>query len=343
MFFELRDGREVVDFSGRTFSGCHKTESEKDLSAALSRGDIETAVYRSADLLCAGHVLSVWEVMADFFCRFIGTRNHKAIVLMGRKHARVLEIMGSIHFPIDLRNSEVARKAIAEMCVVLCLSPRQAALPSTSIYAASEFRIDVLSQRVAATSETFIYTVLDKFDSPDIHIPINELGFSLDAATRDFGAASYWIEWIVEYDHHCRQRKEKCTCSERKDILALLPSSIVLTPSSRAHIVWVVWQLVLIECEKRETAAFFHAVAVAAMQLFAHKFTAAAPRKRKGLLLFVAAMLCEPSAPEKYSVLAPEHRPVARAVLDNLNNTYEALGAHVSTATVVVPTNIGFI
>lgn len=324
-FSEIEDSRAAGAFSGRTFSGCSKSESEKDLSAALGRGDIETSVYRSADLLCAGHLVAVWEVFADFFCKHIGTRNPGIVVFLARKQERVADIIASQRDLLELRNSVPVRRALAETCVVLCLSPKRPASSYSTIHAASEFRLDVLSQRVAATSETFIYSVFNKDDSPEIHIPVNELGFSINTSPRDFAAAAYWIEWIIEYDHLCRQNKDRCNCSERLDMMRLLPSTVSVSSAGKQNVVWVIWQLFLIECNNRSASAFFRTVTLAAMQLFAFKFVATSPRRRRGLILFAAAMLCADAPPSRCEVLASANRPVMQSVLDELDSTYASL------------------
>lgn len=318
-FTLIEDIRENSAFSGRTFSGCSKTESERDLIASLSRGDIETSIYRSADLLSAGHVWSTWDVFIDFFCKHIGTCNPGIILFLAKKQERMIDLLSSLkNNTIELRNAPLMRNTFGEVCSVLCLSPKKMYTPGASIHAASEFRLDVLSQRVEATSETFIYSVMEKDDSPEIHIPINELGYHLNTVPKNFSKSSYWIEWILEYDHLCKQNKDKCVCSERSSLMSHLTSEI--TTNGKQHVVWVIWQLFLIECQKRNTAAvFFSKIVLATMKVFGHKFTNTTPRKRKSCMLFIVALLCEDVAPKQCQILPPEKVKIVQQTINPAN------------------------
>ena len=58
----INDMRDSSDFRSITFSGYKKADVKKQLILSIFNNKIEQSCYWSAEMVCAGHYMDLWEI-----------------------------------------------------------------------------------------------------------------------------------------------------------------------------------------------------------------------------------------------------------------------------------------
>ena len=85
----INDVRDAADLREVSFSNYRKREVKAILLDNMLKYKIEPAFYWSAELLCAGHFMDIWEIVLYFLGKHIHLGNPKLVVYLekiGRAH-----------------------------------------------------------------------------------------------------------------------------------------------------------------------------------------------------------------------------------------------------------------
>jgi len=281
---EINDMREQSLFKGITFSKFKKSDAKKEFIKNLSLSKIEQACYWSAELICAGHILDVWDCIFLFYGKHIHLGNPKFPIYLELKVKAFKEILVEeiITDELKLRNHDKIRKLFCEIICVLCGAKRKHSLDEIKIKKEDVF----IKERLKAPSNLFAKEVLLNDDPQELFIVVNELCFSLSESGKNTMDACFWIEWILEYEIKCASKKEKCLCETR--------SFVTVDNKFRKHIVWLLWDALLKESVKR-SPPLINKIICSLLSLFSLRYTSGCPRKRRYLLYCAVAFLTEPA------------------------------------------------
>ena len=109
---EINDIRTPIEFRGISFSEFKKTDVRKQLIEAMLKGKVEPACYWSAELICAGHLGDLWEIVINYMAKHIHLGNPKLAIYLKMRYENFRNIMmQGIHISeLEVRNDDKIRK-----------------------------------------------------------------------------------------------------------------------------------------------------------------------------------------------------------------------------------------
>jgi hypothetical protein len=312
---EIIDIRPSSQFRGFSFSNFKKTEVKNQLIENIKKGKIEPACYWCAELVCAGHFMDIWEIILHFLGKHIHLGNPKLVVYLERRYTIFRNIMSQGHYitELDLRNNINIRKLFAEIICVLVISNKKPSFETIKIDRVEEFDITQMTERLKAPSVKYTESIFLPKDPKELFIPLNEFAYNVSEEKRNINNACYWIEWIIEFDIICKNKKEQCRCVKR--------NRYNVENKLRCDVIWMVWDVILHYTEKAENP-FITTTMNALLELFCIKYTSGSCKKRKYLLYFAVELLTEPV---QLDIEMISDKNIVQFVVEKVNELYRQI------------------
>jgi len=117
----INDKRHQKEFKNITFSGYKKSAVLKALLTSINNGKFEEALNWTAELICAGYIKDLWEVLLIVLGKHIHLANPKLIIYTHQKYEKFREVVNNsdiINSELELRNNSHFRQLFTEMVSV---------------------------------------------------------------------------------------------------------------------------------------------------------------------------------------------------------------------------------
>jgi hypothetical protein len=280
---EINDIRSPADFKNTTFSKYKKTEVKDALIQSLLKSKIENACNWSAELICAGSFMDLWEVILYYMAKHVNLANPKMATYLDLRYQNFRKIMSSSNhmFDFHLRNNRNMRQLFAEIITILAISNQKSPIEPIKINREEEFDMTQMPERLKAPSIHYAENVFQKEDPKELYIAINEFAYHLE--TRNTLKACYWIEWVIEFDLICKKKRQKCACQRR---------TYQVESKCQKDIIWLVWDIIF-ERAKSSSSDIIQKIIASLLNLFCIKYTNACCKRRKYLFYLAVSLLTE--------------------------------------------------
>ena len=308
---EINDIRSSADFRGISFSKHKKTDVKRAFFDSLLKGQIEQACHWSAELVCAGHYLDLWENILFYASKHVHIGNPKLPGYLEKRYTVFKNLITSGQFvsPLDLRNNPTIRSLFAEITSILCLCTRRHSFEVIKINRKEEFDITFMTERLKAPNISFVSSVFQDDDPKELFIPMNELAYNISSEQHNTLFACYWIEWILEFETLCKKRKERCYCARR--------SFVTAENKFARDLVWVIWDIIFHSAGAQNP--FIKHLLQSCFKLFSLHYTNACGKKRRYTLYFAVSLCCDNINPD-IQLVNDKHK--VELAVTNINSIY---------------------
>ena len=312
---EINDIRLDKDFKGSTFSKFKKTDVKKELLNSLIKTKIEPACYWSAELICAGHYVELWDIIIFFYTKFIHLGNPKIAIYLELRLNQFKDIVrnGFLGNEMRLRNNDKIRRMFCEIMCILCDATRKHSFDNIKI-SKEDFDMTLMTERFKAPSIKYAEDIFMKDDPKELFVAINEFAYNISEDNKNIVTACYWIEWIIEFENVCKIKKGKCKCERRVNIQ--------VDGKFQMEIIWMIWDIFLRESQKRPK--IFQKIINALLTLFTLKYTTGSHKKRKYILYFIVSMFCE-NVNTNDEIIRDSQKEVIGVVIDKIDIIYKQI------------------
>jgi hypothetical protein len=310
---EINDIRDKSAFKGITFSEFKKCDVKKELLNSLYHSKIEPCCYWSGELICAGHYGDLWDIIIDFYSKHIHIGNPKLAIYLDLRISCFKDLIhsGYTNQELRLRNNMKMRKLFCEIMCILCESKKRHSYDELKVKK-EDYDLTQLTDRFKAPNVHYGEGCFKKEDPKELFIPINELAYNVCKEGKNGVNSCYWIEWILEFENICKNKKEKCQCERR--------TFTEIDPKCQMDIVWIIWDIFLQESLKRNS--LIQKIIKSALTLFTLKYTHTCVKKRKLLIYFVVSILTE--NPELEEEIIKDKNKIA-SITSQINNIYKQI------------------
>jgi hypothetical protein len=312
--FQINDIRSISDFKGESFSKYKKTDVRKELLNCMLSGKIEPACNWGAELICAGQFLDLWEIILTFLGKHVHLANPKLAIYLEMRYEKFKQIISSGYVDdiLRLRNNQQIRSLFAEIICILCNTNKKHSFQGIKINKEEEYDITHMSNKLKAPSVSYAQSVYRKDDPKELFISINEFAYNISPDSNNSLQACFWLEWIMEFQKICANKKEKCLCERR--------SNIPVEDKFQMDPIWIIWEIILQQCNDKDSIK--SKILNSILKLYCLKYTPGVKKRRRYLIYYAISIITE-----KYDtkIDITKDKELVETVVKKINSIYKQI------------------
>jgi hypothetical protein len=217
---------------------------------------------------------------------------------------------GYIGNELRMRNNPRTRTLFAEIACVLCNSKKKYSLEGIKVKK-TDFDITSITDKLKAPNVSYVSPVFLPGDPKELFIAINEFAFHISKDSKNSLQASYWLEWVMEFEQICRKKKQKCTCERR--------ASMPVDSKFQMDPIWIMWELILGQAG-HDSAPFMPKLIQSLLKLYCLRYTDGVKKKRRYLIYFAICLLTEPFVIPQEMV---SNKEIIESVVKKIDTVYK--------------------
>jgi hypothetical protein len=279
---EINDIRTIKEFKSISFSNFKKTDVFKELNNSILNIKLESAIYWTSEIICAGHFLDLWDFIINFYSKSIHIGNVPLVIFIELKINQFKSILNNGYQDniLKLRNYQPIRELFIQIIYLLIESSKKYTHTEIKIRP-KDFDLQELSDRFKAPHNRFQELVFLEDDPKSLFIICNELIYNLQEI-KDNRGAIFWVEWLINYVKHCKKKNEIIIISRRN--FKNIHSNFQKDP------IWMIWDIFF---KLSHNNKVLRKIVDSSFTLFSLKYSPSVVNKRKYLIYFLISVYCD--------------------------------------------------
>jgi hypothetical protein len=313
--YQINDIRTIAEFKGESFSKYKKTDVRKELLNSILNGKVEHACNWSAELICAGQFLDLWDIILTFLGKHIHLANPRLAIYVELRYENFKSIISSGYQDelLRLRNSPKIRALFAEVICILCFSNKKHSFQGIKINKQEEYDITQMTNKLKAPSVSFAQVIYRKDDPKELFIAINEFAYHVSQESKNNLQACFWLEWVMEFQKICTNKKEVCLCERR--------SNMPVDDKHQMDPIWILWEIITNYAEKSNNKMKVKIIN-SILKLYCLKYTPGVKKRRRYLIYYAISILTE-KYDEKIEII--KDKEGVEIVVKKINAVYKQI------------------
>ena len=230
--FLINDVRTELTLRNKSFSGFSTKEVISTLKKKLMNNEIEESINWAIELFLSLHIKKLYDIFLDIYIKNINSSNPSLPLKLYKRYTFYNNNNKLAEH--ELRNVQVIRNHIAELCCIICLSNKNKNQTTITIKD-EEMSTENIIKKFKAT-QNYIDFFYKSNDPEELKLIINEFIYNLK--TKNYVNTIYFLFWLVKYDKLTIKKKKRISCHSR---------FISEDSKNQNDFIWLLWDIVLKE------------------------------------------------------------------------------------------------
>lgn len=221
----------------------------------------------------------------DLLGKHVHLANPKLAIYLEMRYEKFKNIIstGYVDDILRLRNNQQIRALFAEIICILCNTNKKHSFQGIKINKEEEYDMTHMSNKLKAPSVSYAQSVYKKDDPKELFISINEFAYHISPESNNSLQACFWLEWIMEFQKICANKKEKCLCERR--------GNMPVEDKFQMDPIWIIWEIILQRCTEKDNIK--NKILNSILKLYCLKYTPGVKKRRRYLIYYAISIITE--------------------------------------------------